>query len=618
VGERYLNLITLEKAINLMKTTFPPRLHTIRVPLRDAVGRITAAAVFAKYSVPGVHLSAMDGIAVKSQDTLGADEQHPVTLPVSVRVNTGNIIPPGFDAVIMVEDVWEEKGHYAIRRSVSPWQHIRPAGEDIAESEMIIPSLHRIRPHELGALAAYGVTHLDVITLRIGLIPTGSELISPGIRPAPGQVIESNTVMAAAWLASIGAECKRYPITRDEPGQIREALHRAIGENDMVIISAGSSAGTRDYTAQIIADMGEVLIHGVSIKPGKPVIVGKIDGKPVIGMPGYPLSALTVLREVVNPLLVQFGLQNREDEVLEAALTRTLHSDIGTDEFVLLSIGKIHDRWVAVPQSRGSGIQMSAVRANAYLKIPGAREGYEAGEQVGAHLMVNRHLAEMALLITGSHDPALDYLADLVRMGDVELHSTHTGSMGGLIALSRNDCHAAPMHLLAADGTYNTEYLSRIMPGINLTLICIAEREQGIVSKDGTSIDGIVGRRFINRQKGSGTRMLLDHELERRGIDPSTIPGYDHEVTTHIAVALAVMTGEADAGMCVASAARVLSLPFVPVAKERYELVMRTEYLQDSRMDVLMEAIGSPQFSSVLARLGGYDLKETGVRRILP
>lgn len=610
--------MSLEKAINLMKTTFPSRVQTIRIPLQDAVGRITATAVFAKYSVPGVHLSAMDGIAVKSEDTIEADEQHPVTLPVSVRVNTGNIVPPGFDAVIMIEDVWEEKGHYTIRKSVSPWQHVRPAGEDIAESEMIIPSLHRIRPHELGALAAYGVTHLDVFTLRIGLIPTGSELISLGIRPAPGQVIESNTVMAAAWLNSMGVVCKRYPITRDEPDKIREALHRAVVENDMVIISAGSSAGTRDYTAQIIADMGEVLIHGVSIKPGKPVIVGKIDGKPVIGMPGYPLSALTVLREVVNPLLMQFGLQNREEEVLEAVLTRTLHSDIGTDEFVLLSIGRIHDRWVAVPQSRGSGIQMSAVRANAYLMIPGAREGYEAGERVGVHLMATRHLAETALLITGSHDPALDYLADLVRIGDVELHSTHTGSMGGLIALSRDECHAAPMHLLAADGTYNTEYLSHLMPGINLTLICIAEREQGIVSKDGISLDGVVGRRFINRQKGSGTRILLDHELKRRGIDPATIPGYDHEVTTHIAVALAVMTGEADAGMCVASAARVLSLPFVPVAKERYELVLRTEHLQDSRLAVLIEAIGSPQFSSVLARLGGYDLKETGVRRILP
>lgn len=601
-----------------MKITFPSRIKTIRIPLEDTVGRITASAVFAKYSVPGVHLSAMDGIAVKSGDTIGADEQHPVTLPVSVRVNTGNIVPPGFDAVIMVEDVWAEKGHYTIRRSVSPWQHIRPAGEDIAESEMIIPSLHRIRPHELGALAAYGVTHLDLITLRIGLVPTGSELISPGIRPAPGQVIESNTVMAAAWLTSMGAECTRYPITRDEPEQIRDALHRAVAENDMVIISAGSSAGTRDYTAQTIAAMGEVLIHGVSIKPGKPVIVGKIDGKPVIGMPGYPLSALTVLREVVNPLLTQYGFQNSEEEVLEALLTRNLHSDIGTDEFVLLSIGRIHDRWVAVPQSRGSGIQMSAVRANAYLRIPGAREGYEAGDRVEVHLMANRHLAETALLITGSHDPALDYLADLVRIGDVELHSTHTGSIGGLIALSRDECHAAPMHLLAADGTYNTEYLSRFMPGINLTLICIAEREQGIVSKDGISIDGVVGRRFINRQKGSGTRMLLDYELKRRGIDPAAIRGYDHEVTTHIAVALAVMTGEADAGMCVASAAKALSLPFVPVAKERYELVLRTEHLQDSRIDELIEAIGSPQFSSVLTRLGGYDLKETGVRRILP
>jgi putative molybdopterin biosynthesis protein len=483
---------------------------------------------------------------------------------------------------------------------------------------MIIPSLHLVLPHELGALAAYGVTRLEVITLRIGLIPTGSELIPHGIRPVPGQVIESNTIMAAAWLALTGAVCRRYTITRDDPDRIREALQRAVSENDLVIVSAGSSAGTRDYTAQIIGELGEVLIHGISIKPGKPVIVGRIDGKPVIGMPGYPLSALTVLREVVNPLLKQYGLHTRDEEVLEAVLTRTLHSDIGTDEFVLLSIGRVHDRWVAIPQSRGAGIQMSAVRANSYLRIPAAREGYEAGERVEAHLIGTRPLAETVLLITGSHDPALDYLADLARKGDVELHSTHAGSMGGLIALTRDECHGAPMHLLAPDGTYNTEYLSRLMPGTPLTLICIAEREQGIVSKDGISLEGIVGRRFINRQKGSGTRILLDHELKRRGMDPAAIPGYGREVTTHLAVALAVMTGEAEAGMCVASAARVFSLPFVPVAKERYELVLRTELLNDPRMSVLIEAIGSSQFSSVLARLGGYDVKETGVRRTLP
>jgi molybdenum cofactor synthesis domain-containing protein len=618
VVARYLSLVTLEEALDLIRQSFPPRIISARIPLEESSGHITASAMTAQYSIPEMHLSAMDGIAVRSADTVGADEQHPVTLPVALRVNTGNLVPPEFDAVIMIEDIWEEDGRFIIRKPASPWQHVRPAGEDIGESEMVLPSFHRIRPHELGALAAYGVTSVPVVSASIGLIPTGSELVAHGLRPAPGQVVESNTVMADAWLGAMGATCRRYPITRDEPDLIREAVQRGIRENDIVVISAGSSAGTRDYTAQVISELGEVLIHGVGIKPGKPVIIGQINKKPVIGMPGYPLSALTVLREIITPLLGQYGLTRLPDEEQIAFLTRTLHSDVGTDEFVLLSLGRIQDRWVASPQSRGAGVQMSAVRANAYLRIPASREGYEAGEQVRVHLMVPGEQAQSALLITGSHDPALDELSDLAMKRQVELHSTHVGSMGGLMALMKGECHAAPMHLLAPDGSYNTAYLAEYLPGEELTLVCIAEREQGIVSRTGLTFEEISGHQFINRQKGSGTRMLLDHELRKRRISHFSIPGYEREVTTHLAVALAVRTGEADAGMCVASAAKALSLPFVPVAKERYELVIRTGLTADPRIAALLDTIESPGFSSALVTRGGYDVKETGRRRQLP
>ncbi len=278
------------------------------VPLLKSVGRVTAEAIFARYSVPEVHLAAMDGIAVQSRETRGASEQHPVTLKQAVRVNTGNVVPPLYDAVIMIEDVYIDHERFIIRRAAPPWQHVRPAGEDIGESEMALPSRHLIRPPDLGALAAYGITEVPVLTVRIGLIPTGSELVPHGEFPAPGQVVESNTVMAEAMLGTLGAFCTRYPMVKDDPVQIRKALERAVAENDLVIISAGSSAGTKDFTADVIADLGEVLVHGVAIKPGKPAIIGRIDKKPVIGMPGYPLSALTVLREIVTPLVQQFGL----------------------------------------------------------------------------------------------------------------------------------------------------------------------------------------------------------------------------------------------------------------------------------------------------------------------
>jgi molybdenum cofactor synthesis domain-containing protein len=432
-------------------------------------------------------------------------------------------------------------------------------------------------------------------------------------------VVESNMPMAAAILRDLGAAVRRYPICPDDPAAIRAAIERGVRENDVLVISAGSSKGTRDYTASIIAELGEVLVHGIAIKPARPAIIGRIDKKPVIGMPGYPLAAYTILREILQPLIARYGLQPPVRETIPARLTTTLHSDIGTDEFVLLAAGRIGPAWVAVPQSRGAGVQMSAVRANAYMRIRAAKEGAMAGEEIDATLLVPRRQAEEAVLVTGSHDPALDHLANLVRARGVEVHSTHAGSMGGILALRKNECHAAPMHLLAPDGDYNRPYLARYLPGEELVLLCMAQRQQGIVSRDGLGFEAITDHRFINRQKGSGTRMLLDHLLNARGIGADSITGYGRELTTHLSVALAVKTGEADLGMCVYSAAKALGLPFVPVARERYELVAKKATLEeDERVGALFTAAASEPFRAILTRLGGYDVTATGERRGLP
>jgi putative molybdopterin biosynthesis protein len=212
----------------------------------------------------------------------------------------------------------------------------------------------------------------------------------------------------------------------------------------------------------------------------------------------------------------------------------------------------------------------------------------------------------------------VDYLADLLQHKGVELHSTHVGSMGGILALKANECHAAPVHLLAENGDYNIPYLKKYLPGEELVLICVAERQQGIVSKDGIRFDDLSSHTFVNRQRGSGTRMLLDHQLRQNGIEPSQIQGYEREVTTHLAVALAVKSGEAQAGMCVYSAAKAIGLEFRPVASERYEIAIRKEHLDDPRVSELCSILISPAFREILRRLGGYDTKETGVRRSLP
>jgi putative molybdopterin biosynthesis protein len=613
--KRYLQVMPLDDVFRLLAREFPPLPSVVTVPLDLASGRITAGPIFARYSVPEIHLSAMDGIAVVSSDTRGASEQHPVTLPRAARVNTGNVVPQEYDAVIMIEDVWEADGTYTIRKSASPWQHVRPAGEDLAECEMVMPSRHRIRPHEIGALATYGITEVDVITVRIGLVPTGSELVAAGTRPAPGQVVESNTLMAKAMLDTVGATCTRYPFVEDQPEKIRDAIAKAARENDLVVVSAGSSAGTKDYTADVIAGLGTVLVHGIATKPGKPAIIGKVADKPVIGLPGYPLSALTVIRELILPLMRMYGLHVPDYRVVRAGITTALSKEVGSEEFVSCTLGRIGNRWIISPQSKGAGVQMSAVRANAYLRMPRESEGYDAGDIVEARLLVSEDEAERALIITGSHDPVIDYLADLLRPKGVTLISTHMGSMGGILSLMRDECHAAPTHLLADDGSYNTPYLQKYLNGVSTNLICVAERQQGVVSRDGLTLGDLPGRTFINRQKGSGTRMLLDFELKKAGIDPATIPGYEREVTTHIAVALAVKSGEADAGLCVYSAAKALGLPFVPVASERYELAFRQAHSDDPRVVALTEAIRSPAFRDILGRLGGYETRETGTIR---
>jgi putative molybdopterin biosynthesis protein len=613
--KRYLSVRPLSEVQELLSREFPPRILTGNVSLERATGRITARPIFSRFSVPEIHLSAMDGIAVASRETAAASEQHPVVLDHAVRVNTGNIVPPGYDAVIMIEDTWQDGEKYVIRKSAAPWQHIRPAGEDLAESEMVLPSGHRIRSHEIGALATYGITLPEVISVRIGLVPTGSELVPPGTRPAPGQVVESNTLMASAMLEEAGARCTRYPFVKDDPTLIRAAITGALKENDIVIVSAGSSAGTRDYTADVIADLGEVLVHGVAIKPGKPAIIGRIDAKPVFGLPGYPLSALTVLREIILPFLAGYGLLVRTPETIRAALTSEIAKEIGQDEFVLCTAGRIGNRWVVSPQSKGAGVQMSAVRSNAYLRVPFNSEGFEEGEEADVILTVPHPSAENSLIVTGSHDPVIDYLIDMLAQRGIPLLSTNVGSLGGLLALKKDECHAAPTHLLAPDGSYNTVFIKKYLRDTPVDLLCVAERQQGIVSREGLQFADLPGRQFINRQKGSGTRMLLDYELEKAGISPASLPGYEREATTHIAVALAVKSNEADAGMCVYSAARTLGLSFVPVTTERYELAIRHEHRDDPRIEAMIKTIRSRDFRSVLEVLGGYETKETGTLR---
>jgi len=613
---RYLELTKLGDALALLREKFSFIPEIISIPISKSAGRVCARAVYAPLSIPSWHLSAMDGLAVRSTDTIGATEQNPILLTDFVRVNTGNLVPSGYDAVIMIEDVEEKEEGYQIRCAAFPWQHVRPVGEDIASTEMVIPAGHLIRSQDIGAITSYGLSVIDVLTLKVALIPTGSEIVPVGSTPKPGQVIESNMIMAASLIQETGAEVTIYPIIPDDPDTIRSTLEDAASNHDIVLVSAGSSKGTRDYTADCIRDLGEVFVHGIAIKPAKPVILGSINEKPVIGMPGYPVACYTILREIITPIVSWYGLPIKKPEIVQAALTNTLFSEAGTDEFVLMTVGKVNNRWVATPQSRGSGVQMSMVRSNGCCTIPLRVEGYEAGNQVEVALTVPKEEAEKTILIVGSHDPVIDRLSDLLREEGIFPSSVHVGSMGGILALKRESCHLAPMHLLSDDGDYNIQYLLKYLSGEDLVLICVAEREQGIVSANNLSFEAITTSRYINRQKGSGTRMLLDFLLKKHGIDPEQISGYEREVTTHLSVCLAVQSGDADMGMAVHTAAKTFGLNFVPVGTERYELVTTAEIFEnDPHVQALFSMIQTDKFKNILESMGGYRAGETGVIR---
>jgi putative molybdopterin biosynthesis protein len=613
--KRYLNLRSLDDALALLTSSFAVPKRTEMVPVMQSVGRVVAEPVFAKYSVPEVNLSAMDGIAVRSRDTIGAGDRTPVTLDHFARVNTGNIVPPEYDAVIMIEDVWEAGDNFQIRRAASPWQHVRPAGEDIRENRLVLPRGHLIRAFDIGALATYGITRVEVKAVNVGIIPTGSELVPLGVRPAPGQVVESNTIMAQVFLDQMGATCTRLPIVADNPNLIRNALSSAVEDNDLVIISAGSSAGTRDFTESVIRSLGELIFHGVAVRPGKPVMLGMVKGTPVLGLPGYPLAAQTALREFAAPLLESWGFPPAPRFPVKVRLAQPLVSDPGFDEFVPVFVGRIGSTLYGTPHGKGAGVQMATVKANGYTRIPAPVEGYEAGTDLEVLLTTDPGSVERTLILTGSVDPSLEELASLAHDKGLYIHATNPGNMGALLALRRNSCHAAPLSLPARSLLTSYQPIIKYMPVGNAVFIHIATIELGIASCDGLGLEDITRTRFINTRRESPARVVLDALMAAEGIDSLQVNGYLQEVHGPAAVAAAIRNGFADAGMCTSSVASANGLQFVPVAYEDYELAIRRELLEDTRIRTLVSLIQSPAYRTILAETGGYDVSLTGTIR---
>ena len=623
----YLNTIPVEEAGDLYMRSLGDAAepHTEKIRVTDALGRVTSEAVYALYSSPLYNSAAMDGIAVVSSSTYGASESSPVTLRTGedyIVVDTGDPVKKPYDAVIMAEDTQENEDGMIIRAAVPAWQHVRPVGEDIVAGEMILTRCHRIRPIDIGVLLSGGVTEISVFAQpKVGIIPTGTEIVEPYEDPKEGDIIESNSRMFEAMVKEQGGIPKRYDIVPDDYELIKKTVLKALDENDMVIVNAGSSAGTEDYTVHVLRETGEVFVHGVAMKPGKPVILAKACGKPVIGIPGYPVSAYLAVENFVYPVLRSFtGIKENSERKIRAVLSRRLVSSLKHREYVRVRVGKVGDRYVCAPLARGAGAAMSMVRADGFCVIPQETEGYEAGETVDVILFRAAEEIDRTIVCTGSHDMLLDVISDLMS-GEAEgirLSSTHIGSLGGLMALQRGEAHISPSHLLDEEtGIYNESYIRSIFPGEEMVLLKGVRRIQGLMTAKGNplgirGIEDLTGVRFVNRQRGAGTRVLLDYKLKQAGIRPEDVDGYDAEAATHMAVAAQVAGGEADCGMGVYSAAHAMGLDFIPVGEEEYDFVMRPETLDMPEIKSFIRLLGSDEFRAKLDELGGYSLEGSG------
>lgn len=603
-------------------------LGTEQIPVEETLDRVTAGPVFAALSAPWFNASAMDGIAVQAASTFSASERQPVVLKKGkdyIIVDTGDPILDPWDAVIMVEDLVDlAEDQVEIRASVSPWENVRPVGEDIVAGELILPAYHKITPIDLGALLSGGIRQVKVLKKpRVAILPTGTEIIEPYQPMEMGKIIESNSRVFEGIVRQCGGEPVRLSPVPDDYPLLLETVEKAASQNDFVVIIAGSSAGTEDFTSRIVEELGEVYVHGIALKPGKPAILGKIGQAPVVGVPGYPVSAWVVFDTIVKPLL--YAMQHQrpvQRPSVQAVLSRRLMSSLKHLEVVRVKLGKVGSRLIATPLNRGAGVTMSLVRADGLLEIPQNSEGFEAGATVEVKLLRPLEEIENTVVVIGSHDLVIDLLGDQIhtKWPDAGLSSAHVGSLGGVMAVVKGEAHVAPIHLLdETTGQYNASYVMNLFPTFKGALIRGVKRTQGLMVPKGNpkGLRGIedLARddiRFVNRQKGSGTRLLLDFHLKNCGILADQIQGYEREMATHMAVASAVLSGSADTGLGIRSAAAISGLDFIPAGEESYDFLVEATHLDSLPVQHLIEALRSEAFQKQVSALGGYGLEGCG------
>ena len=613
-----------------------------QIPLdENAIGRVLAETIWAKISSPHYHASAMDGFSVKAFETHGASETAPISLDYSSQteyLDTGDPLPAWADAVIPIENVEslsvqgttaDDPRHpdlIRIRASVSPWSHVREMGEDMVATQLVLPDGHQMRPVDLGAAAGCGYDRLDVARKpKVAIIPTGTELVYPGDPLKEGDIIEYNSIVLAAQVNDWGGEGTRFENIPDDFKKIKTQVIQAAADYDLILLIAGSSAGSEDYSSGIVEETGQLLIHGIAVRPGHPVILGLVnsDGRttPIIGVPGYPVSAALTADIFVEPLLGKWlGRPPIRPQTIQAEISRKVNSRGGDDEYLRVAVGFIGDRAIAAPLSRGSGVITSLVRADGLVIIPRGIQGLQAREKVSVQLYRSVEELRNTIFVIGSHDLTLDLLSQFLSPFQRRLASVNVGSLGGIMALQKGETHLAGSHLLHPEsGEYNLPYIREHLPGMALRVVTLVGRTQGLFISKGNpkeiqSLEDLIRDdiSFTNRQRGSGTRLLLDYHLGELGIQVEKISGYDHESFTHLSAAAVVASGRADCTLGIEAASYALDLDFLPLFTERYDLLIPEEYASGELLKPLFDLLDNPRFKDAVAERPGYDVSKMG------
>lgn len=585
------------------------------INVKESLGRITASPCFAKISDPFYNAAAMDGIKVNSIDTLTASISTPKVLVKGKDfeyVNTGGEMN-SFDSCVMIEEVTIlSPFEVSIISPINPWSNVRIVGESVSSGEMILNSNHLISAVDIGALIASGNEKIEVYKkLIIGIIPTGSEIVESVEEVKSGKIIESNSYVISAKITETGNIAKRYGVVCDDMEKIEEAIRSGVNQCDILLVNAGSSAGEKDYTVKVIEKLGEVVFHGLSIKPGKPTILGIVNDKAVIGLPGYPLSCNIVFDYVVRKIIDKHQGTNFEREKISCTLTKKIPSSVKAEEFVPLSCGVVDNNFVATPIGKGASNVLSLVRGDGILRIPRKCEGIDVGERVEVELIKPKKVVEKALVITGSHDIIIDIMSEKMN-----ITSSHVGSYNGLITLKNKGCVIAPTHILdEKTSVYNIPIIEKLFGKGKMALIRGVKRSQGFYFFDKNftpKISDLTKMSFANRQKGSGTRILLDYLLEKNGIDKSKIKGYETELNNHLQVAGAVKSGAFSLGLGIYSVAKECGLGFSFVANENYDFCVYKDSLNDERVKEFISTLKSIDFRESVEKIGGYSFENTG------